>query len=87
MKDEIFKKFAKISFRLCITIGIISIVYLFVGVYIFDLQINAWFAFFMGIALLLYVPKPLSEAIEEEKRDIPVFEFSKRRLCGVFIFF
>jgi len=84
MSDETFRKFARISFRFCIVISAILVLYLVVGVYILGRQTTPWFMFFMGIASLLYVPKLHLGVIEKEKGSPKTIDTIEKKTCFTF---
>jgi len=86
MEDEVFRKFAKISFRFCIAISVMLVVYLVVWTYILGRQATPWFMFFMGIASLLYVPKLHLEVMEKEKRNPRTIDSIGKKSCFTFFF-
>gem|GEM_PF-4322583 len=84
MEEEKLEKLAKISFRLCIILSIILLIY-FIMVDIFGSKMGPWPTFFLGVAILLYVPKPYLKMKKEERENIQADKYFERRTIGLLI--
>jgi len=81
-----YRNFVNICFWLCLAISAILVIYIFIGMFIFGHQMNAWFGLFMGITFLLFVPKLHLGVIEKEENNPKIIDSIGRKGCFIFFF-